>query len=535
MTFESQIDPRSESFKGHRNDMLEALKLVQDAEAAVRSNSNSKRKKFHGRGQLLPRERLALLLDPNSRVLELCGLAGFKMHDDDGAKSASGGGAIACIGQVEGVRCAIYVHDSAIKGGAVSPMGVQKALRLQEVALENRLPMITLAESAGGNLNYQSELFVPGGRTFANQAKISAAGIPQITVVHGSSTAGGAYVPGLSDYVIMVRKKAKVFLAGPPLVKAAIGEDSDDETLGGADMHAKYTGLAEYLADDDRQAIAQARQVLAGLHWPKHQINPTSEEPHYSPDELCGVVPLDYRKPYDAREVIVRLVDRSEFVEFKPSYGSEILTAHATIGGYPVGIIANNGPIFPDSSVKAAQFIQLCGQSNTPLLFLQNTTGFMVGVEAERNGIVKHGAKFIQAVANATVPKLTLLIGGAFGAGHYAMCGRSYDPRFIFAWPNNRISVMGGDQAAGVLRIITEAKFKKMGMDLNEEAFEAMASQVRQQIDRESTALFGTARLWDDGIIDPRKSRDVLIDALSICHATTETPLQTNTYGVARL
>ena len=309
-------------------------------------------KKFHGRGQLLPRERLALLLDPNSRVLELCGLAGFKMHDDDGAKSASGGGAIACIGQVEGVRCAIYVHDSAIKGGAVSPMGVQKALRLQEVALENRLPMITLAESAGGNLNYQSELFVPGGRTFANQAKISAAGIPQITVVHGSSTAGGAYVPGLSDYVIMVRKKAKVFLAGPPLVKAAIGEDSDDETLGGADMHAKYTGLAEYLADDDRQAIAQARQVLAGLHWPKHQINPTSEEPHYSPDELCGVVPLDYRKPYDAREVIVRLADRSEFVEFKPSYGSEILTAHATIGGYPVGIIANNGPIFPDSSVK---------------------------------------------------------------------------------------------------------------------------------------------------------------------------------------
>ena len=535
MTFESQIDPSSESFHAHRDDMLAALSEVQQAETAVRQNSNSKRAKFHGRGQLLPRQRLGLLLDQDSRVLEIAGLAGFKMHDDDGGKSASGGGAIACIGYVEGIRCAIYVHDSAIKGGAVSPMGVQKALRLQEIALENRLPMVTLAESAGGNLNYQSELFVPGGRTFANQAKISAAGIPQITVVHGSSTAGGAYVPGLSDYVIMVRKKAKVFLAGPPLVKAAIGEDSDDETLGGADMHAKYTGLAEYLADDDRHAIAQARRILRGLKWPKHSVNLKVPPPRYSPDELCGVVPLDYRKPYDAREVIVRLVDDSEFVEFKSDYGSEIVTVQAKIGGFEVGIIANNGPIFPDSSVKAAQFIQLCDQAQTPLIFLQNTTGFMVGVEAERNGIVKHGSKFIQAVANTRVPKLTLLIGGAFGAGHYAMCGRSYDPRFIFAWPNNRISVMGGDQAAGVLRIITEAKFKKMGMDLNEEAFEAMASQVRQQIDRESTALFGTARLWDDGIIDPRKSRDVLIDALSICHAVHDTTLHPNTYGVARL
>ena len=324
--------------------------------------------------------------------------------------------------------------------------------------------MVTLAESAGANLQYQSELFVDGGRTFANQAKLSAAGLPQVTVVHGSSTAGGAYVPGMSDYVIMVREKAKVFLAGPPLVKAATGEDANDEELGGADMHYTQTGLAEYVANDDAEAISHAREVLASLNWNdqiKESATKTYDEPLYDIDELCGVVPADYRQPYDAREIVARLLDGSDFTGFKAGYGPEIVAGTGSVHGRRVGIIGNNGPIFPAGSVKAAQFIQLCCQSQTPLLFLQNTTGFMVGKQVEKDGMVKHGSKLIQAVATASVPKITFLIGAAFGAGHYAMCGRSYDPRFIFAWPNNRVAVMGGEQAAGVMQILQNKSLRK--------------------------------------------------------------------------
>ena len=520
--------------------MLEMLETCRSAEERVRDNSNSKKGKAK-RNQMLPRERLAMLLDRGAPFIELSSLAGFGMHDDDGKKDVCGGSSITGIGFVSGVRCMVYVHDSAIKGGAVPPMGVQKALRAQEIALENRLPMVTLAESAGANLQYQSELFVDGGRTFANQAKLSAAGLPQITVVHGSSTAGGAYVPGMSDYVIMVREKAKVFLAGPPLVKAATGEDANDEELGGADMHYTKTGLAEFIANDDAEAISHAREVMASLDW-NEQVQAgkaaTYDEPLYDVDELCGVVPPDYRKPYDCREIVARLVDGSDFTEFKSGYGSEIVAGTAAVMGHRVGIIGNNGPIYPAGSVKAAQFMQLCCQSQTPLLFLQNTTGFMVGKQVEEAGMVKHGSKMIQAVANASVPKITFLIGAAFGAGHYAMCGRSYDPRFIFAWPNNRVAVMGGEQAAGVMRIIAEQKFKKMGIEINEEVSEQLdgAGQVIvDQIDRESTALFATARLWDDGIIDPRDSRRLLGRVLSVCQTADATHLTPNSFGVARL
>ena len=519
--------------------MLEALEEVRALERLVVQSSASKREKFTSRGQLLPRERLALLLDRGAPFIELSPLAGLGMHDDDGKKRVQGGGSIAGIGWVSGVRVVVYVHDSAIKGGAVPPMGVKKALRAQEIALENRLPMVTLAESAGANLEYQSELFVEGGRTFANQAKLSAAGIPQITVVHGSSTAGGAYVPGMSDYVIMVRGRAKVFLAGPPLVKAATGEESTDEALGGAEMHFEKTGLCEYLAEDDEAAVLIARDVVAQLQWSLAGDGPLPDAPPplYDPDQLCGIVPTDYRVPYDAREVIARIVDGSRFNSFKDGFGGEIVAGFAEIYGQPIGILANNGPIHPAGAVKSAQFIQLCVQQQRPLLFLQNTTGFMVGRAVEEAGMVKHGAKMIQAVATASVPKITLQIGGSFGAGHYAMCGRSYDPRFIFAWPNNRVSVMGGPQAAEVLRIITEQKWRQRGIPITEQASEqikAFGKIIVDQIERESTALFATARLWDDGIIDPRDSRRVLGELLSICRAAAARPLSPNSFGVAR-
>jgi geranyl-CoA carboxylase beta subunit len=521
--------------------MLRLVDEVRALEAKVEAQSEKKRERFESKGRLLPRDRVELLLDRGRPLIEISPLAGLGMHDDDGKRQLQGGGSFVGIGWVSGTRVVIYAHNSAIKGGAISPMGLQQALRAQEIALENRLPMVTLAESAGANLQYQSELFVEGGRTFARQAKLSAAGIPQVTVVHGSSTAGGAYVPGLSDYVIMVRERAKVFLAGPPLVQAATGEVSTDEELGGAQMHYESTGLNEYLARDDREAILIARRVVAALHW-----RPRAEEsllverrpPRYSPDELCGVVPVDYRQPYDAREVIARLVDDSEFVEFKGGYGAEIVAGHAELYDLPVGIIANQGPIMPEGAVKTAQFIQLCCQSNTPLLFLQNTTGFMVGRDVERAGMVKHGAKMIQAVANATVPKLTLLIGGAFGAGHYAMCGRSYDPRFIFAWPNNRLSVMGGPQAGEVMKIITRQNFARRGVPVDDKLnaqLDQLAQPLIDQIERESTALFATARLWDDGIIDPRDSRRLIGELLSICRDSEAQPLRPNVFGVARM
>ena len=416
-------------------------------------------------------------------------------------------------------------------------MGLKKSLRAQEIARENKLPMVRLVESGGANLLYQAEIFVEGGRGFANQARMSAAGIPQVTVVHGSSTAGGAYLPGLSDYVILVRGKAKVFLAGPPLLKAATGEIATDEELGGAEMHATKSGLAEYLAEDDADGIRLAREVLGRLPWNEQlpaQRDVTWKEPRYPVEELAGAVPVDYRKPYDVHEVIARLVDDSDFLDFKALYGVHTVCGHASLEGHALGIISNNGPIDVDGATKAAQFIQLCCQANIPILYLQNTTGYMVGREAEQAGIIKHGSKMIQAVANATVPQITLHIGASFGAGNYGMCGRAYDPRFIFAWPNNRVAVMGGEQAAKVMSIVTEDKAKREGKPVDRAMLDKMEAGIVKRMDGESAALFATARLWDDGLIDPRDSRRVLAMCLSICREATIRPLRTTTFGVGR-
>ena len=534
---ESAVDPHDKSFIENRAKMLERIAEFRALEQKVRDYSARAKPRFEKRGQLLPRERLALLLDRGAPFLEFSTLAGLAMHDDDGIDNVTGAGNIVGIGYVSGVRCMISASDSGIKGGASAPMGMRKKLRSQHIAMENKLPTVALVESAGANLLYQSELFVEGGRTFANQSRLSAAGIPQVIVVHGSSTAGGAYVPGLSDYVIVVRNRSNIFLAGPPLLKAATGEIAEAEELGGADMHAHVAGTAEYMAEDDFDAIAICRQVVAKLNW-NAQAPPRGQEaygePLYDAGELLGLVPIDYRKPYDAREVIARIVDGSEFLDFKPLYGAAIVCGHAAIQGQPIAIIANNGPIDPQDSVKAAQFIQLCCQSATPILYLQNTTGYIVGKQAEADGIVKHGSKMIQAVANATVPQLTLMIGGSFGAGNYGMCGRCFDPRFIFAWPNYRISVMGGGQAAKVMSIITEAKDIRDGKEPDYARLEAMEEAIVEQIDRESTALFATARLWDDGLIDPRDSRTVLGYLLSIVNEAGRRALRANTFGVAR-
>jgi geranyl-CoA carboxylase beta subunit len=535
---DSRIDPASDSFRANREQMLALIGEFRALEQKVRDASNSRRQRFHGRGQLLPRERVTLLLDRGAPWLELSTLAGLRMHDDDGADGIQGGGGIAGIGYVSGIRCMIAASDSAIKGGTSTPMGVKKNLRIQQIAMENKLPMVRLVESGGANLLFQAEMFVEGGRGFANQARMSAAGIPQVTVVHGSSTAGGAYLPGLSDYVVLVRNKAKVFLAGPPLLRAATGEIATDEDLGGAEMHATVSGLGEYLAEDDADGIRLARDIMAKLPWnaqlPWRPDKPF-QEPHYPADELAGVVPVDYRKPCDVHETIARLVDGSDLLDFKALYGVHTVCGHAEIEGHAVGLIGNNGPIDADGAAKAAQFIQICCQANIPIVYLQNTTGYMVGREAEQAGIIKHGSKMIQAVANATVPQITLHIGASFGAGNYGMCGRAYDPRFIFAWPNNRIAVMGGEQAAKVMAIVTEEKLKREGKPVDHGKLEFMERAIVKRMEGESTALYATARLWDDGLIDPRDSRKVLALCLSICREAEIRPLKSNTFGVGRM
>jgi geranyl-CoA carboxylase beta subunit len=534
----SQLDPRSLAFRANAERMEERLAKIRALESRVVAESESKRARFEERGQLLPRERVARLLDRGSDFLELSPLAGLGMHDDDGRKNVQGGGSIVGIGVVSGRRIVVSASDSAVKGGTIAPMGLKKALRAQEIARENKLPLVSLVESGGANLMYQAEIFVDGGRSFANQARLSAAGIPQIAVVHGSSTAGGAYLPGLSDYVVLVKKRSSIYLAGPPLVKAAIGEDATDEALGGAELHATVTGLGEYLADNDAQAIAIAREVLAALRWDEVRARAASAPPQYDAAELMGVVPFDERTPYDAREVIARVVDGSEFLEFKAPYSNDTVCGHAQIDGHRVGVIANNGPIQPTGSVKAAQFMQLCDQTATPLVFLQNTTGYMVGTAAERAGAIKHGSKMIQAVANARVPKFTIVLGGSFGAGNYGMCGRGFDPRFIFAWPTARTAVMGGAQAAMVMDIVSRAKLAKSGTTVNEQAeagLKAMSDQLKRRLDSESDVLYGTARLWDDGIIDPRDTRRVLALCLAIASEGDARQLHPNSFGVARM
>lgn len=534
---ETKIDIKSEGFAANRAAHLKLIEDFRALEEKVRASSARDKTKFDARGQILPRERLALLLDRGAPFLELSTLCGYRMHDDDGEANIFGGGVICGIGFVRGVRCVVLVNDSGIKGGAMTPMGIEKTIRAQNIAMENKLPFIQLIESAGANLFRQAELFIRGGQTFANLARLSSLGLPVISVVHGSSTAGGAYQTGLSDYVIAVRGRSKVFLAGPPLLRAATGEVATDEELGGAEMHYRISGTAEYLAENDADGLRLARDVVARLDWSRGTSarTPAPRPPLYDPEEILGVVPPDYRKPYDVREVIARIVDGSEYLDFKPGYGPHTVTGHAEIHGHAVGLIGNNGPIDTDGAAKATQFIQLCCQAGTPVIFLQNTTGYMVGKDAEERGIVKHGSKMIQAVTNMTVPKLTLHIGASFGAGNYGMCGRSFGPRFIFAWPNNRVSVMGGEQAAKTMRIVAKESASRRAEPPDEQRLAEMERTIIAQYEEESTALFATARLWDDGLIDPRDSRKVLGFCLDTCREAEARRLNPNTFGVARI
>jgi 3-methylcrotonyl-CoA carboxylase beta subunit len=515
---ESHVDTRSEAFRTNYEHNIALTQTLEDRQAQVRQGGSERARKRHlDRGKVLPRERVELLLDPGAPFLELSTLAAWDMYDDE----TPGAGTITGIGQVNGVEVMISCNEATVKGGTTYPVTLTKALRAQEIARENHLPTVYLVESGGANLPHQSEIFVPGGRSFANQAQMSARGIPQIALVFGNSTAGGAYVPGLSDYTVFVRGKAMAFLGGPPLVKMATGEEVDEETLGGTDMHARISGLADYVAEDDADAIRIGREIVAGLNWRKHihAERRTPEPPKYDPDELLGIVPPDtIRKPLDIREVIARIVDGSRFVEFKPDYGQTLVTGHAHINGFPVGIIGNNGILFSDSANKAAQFIQLCNHSRTPLIYMQNITGFMVGQKYEEGGIIKHGSQMINAVANSNVPQFTMLIGGAYGAGYYAMCGRPYDPRLIFSWPTSKTAVMGAEQAAGVLGIVQEASMRRRGIEPDQEQIEGMKYMVRAKFEEESDPYYGTARIWDDGMIDPRDTRMALTIGLSMSY-----------------
>ncbi|MGP8121340.1 MAG: acyl-CoA carboxylase subunit beta [Xanthobacteraceae bacterium] len=531
----SQISASSEAFQTNRKEMLALLDDVRVVERKIVALSDARRPQFEKRGQLHPRDRVEMLIDRGSPFVELSTLAGHEMFGDNGDSSAFGGATITGIGLISGVRCMVVAHDSGIKGGAITPMGMRKQLRAQTIAMENKLPVVYMVESAGGSMPHQADTFVEGGGMFRNQARMSAAGIPQISIVHGSSTAGGAYLPGLSDYVIVVRDRAKIFLAGPPLLKAATGEIATDEELGGAVMHTSISGVADYIAENDEDAIELGRQIIRNLNWATAVAEMHYQPPRYDPDELAGIVPVDFRKGYDVREVIARLIDSSDFLEFKRDIGIATVCGQGHLMGMPVAIVGNNGPIDADGATKAAQFIQLMCQSGIPIVYLQNITGYMVGVDAERRGIVKHGAKMIQAVANATVPQITLHIGASFGAGNYGMCGRSLEPRFIFAWPNNRVAVMGGPQAARVMTIIAEDRARREGFEPDREKLQRAEHRIVEQFKKESTALFATARLWDDGIIDPRDSRRVLGFCLATCREAANRPLNANTFGVARL
>ncbi len=526
----TRVDTKSEAYRVNYAGMLEQVNYLQEQLAMARGGGGEKYVRRHReRGKMLPRERIELLLDRDSPFLELSPLAAW------GTEYTVGAGVVTGIGVVSGVECVISANDPTVKGGAINPYSLEKSARAMEIAALNRMPLINLTESAGADLPIQSKIFVPGGRTFKEITRRSAERIPTVCLVFGSSTAGGAYVPGMSDYVVMVRGRAKVFLAGPPLVKMATNEDTDDESLGGAEMHSRISGVSDYLAEDERDAIRLGREIVAHLNWRKLGTakRVTPEDPKYDPDELLGIGSLDVRKPFEVREVIARLVDGSRFEEFKANYGTTLVTGWAHLHGYPLGILANNGILFSDSSQKAAQFIQLCNQIDVPLLFLQNITGYMVGTQYEQGGIIKDGAKMINAVSNSKVPMFTVMIGSSYGAGNYGMCGRAYDPRFLFTWPNHKIAVMGPEQLAGVMSIVRRQAAARTGEAYDEEQDKMVRQMVIQQIEQESNAYFATARVWDDGIIDPRDTRTVL--GISLSAAFNNEVKGTDSFGVFRM
>ncbi|MBV1927221.1 MAG: methylcrotonoyl-CoA carboxylase [Rhodobacteraceae bacterium] len=534
MKLTSKIIPSSEEFRKNTATHLESLTVIRAAaDAATLGGGEGSRARHVSRGKMLPRDRVANLLDPGSPFLELGATAAHGMYDG----AAPGAGVIAGIGLVHGQQVMVICNDATVKGGTYYPMTVKKHLRAQEIAQECRLPCVYLVDSGGANLPNQDEVFADRdhfGRIFYNQAQMSAKGIAQIAVVMGSCTAGGAYVPAMSDVTIIVREQATIFLAGPPLVKAATGEVVSAEELGGGDVHTRLSGVADYLAEDDTHALALARRAVGSLNR-MPDVNSqwqSPEEPLYDPEEILGVVPADLRTPYDSREIIARLVDGSRFDEFKARYGETLVTGFAHIKGCPVGIIANNGVLFSEAAQKGAHFVELCSQRKIPLVFLQNITGFMVGKKYENEGIARHGAKMVTAVATTSVPKITMLVGGSFGAGNYGMSGRAYQPRFLWSWPNSRISVMGGEQAAGVLATVKRAGIERKGDTWTDAQEAAFKQPTLDMFEQQSHPLYASARLWDDGVIDPRKSRDVL--ALSL-RAAMNAPIEDTRFGVFRM
>ena len=528
------IDGKSEAFRGNAANLRKLTDELKAELARTAEGGGAKSREKHvARGKLLPRERIRALLDPGSPFLELSPLAAHGMYDD----AAPAAGIITGIGRVNGAEVMVVANDATVKGGTYFPITVKKHLRAQEVALENRLPCIYLVDSGGAFLPLQDEVFPDKehfGRIFYNQARMSALDIPQIAVVMGSCTAGGAYVPAMSDETIIVRGQGTIFLGGPPLVKAATGEMVDAETLGGADVHTSISGVADHLAENDAHALSIARDIVSSLNHGKVMPLALREpvEPKYPPEEIYGVIPEDTRRPFDIREVIARIVDGSEFHDFKARYGMTLVTGFAHIHGYPVGIIANNGILFSESALKGTHFIELCNQRNVPLVFLQNITGFMVGKKYEQAGIAKDGAKMVTAVACSHVPKFTVVIGGSFGAGNYAMCGRAYGARFLWMWPNARISVMGGEQAASVLATVKRDGIEARGGEWSKEDEETFKAPIREQYERQGSPYYSSARLWDDGIIDPVDTRRVLGLAIS---ASMNAPIEPQRYGVFRM
>ncbi len=527
------VDTTSETYRANREAMLERVAdLAEQNAKALEGGGERYVTRHHERGKLTARERIELLLDPDTPFLELSPLAAWGTDFTVGASVVTG------IGVVEGVECMIVANDPTVKGGTSNPSTLKKGFRAAQIAGENGLPSIQLVESGGADLPTQKDIFIPGGASFRNITRASAAKRPTVALVFGNSTAGGAYIPGMSDYVVMVKEGAKVFLGGPPLVKMATGEESDDESLGGAEMHARTSGLADYLAVDERDAIRLGRQIMRRINWRKEGRAPATEfaEPRYDAEELLGIVSTDLKVPFDPREVIARIVDGSEFDEFKPLYGTSLVTGFAQLHGYPIGILANaQGVLFSEDSQKAAQFIQLANQIDTPLLFLHNTTGYMVGAEYEQKGIIKHGAQMVNAVSNSKVPHISIVIGGSYGAGNYGMSGRAYDPRFMFSWPNAKSAVMGPAQLAGVISIVARGAAESKGQPYDEEADQQMRAFIEQQIEEQSLAYFTSGMIYDDGVIDPRDTRSILGICLSVIHTVPVEGVKEGGFGVFRL
>jgi geranyl-CoA carboxylase beta subunit len=568
MSFQSSFNPHSEQAAQRREAMLARIAQLRALEDRAAQASAKSLPVFDKRGQLLPRERIGLLLDPGAPFLPLCSLAGFLQDSKDPDKSVPGGGVVAGIGFICGVRCMVVASDSGIEAGAIQPRGLEKILRVQAIALEQKLPFVHLVESAGANLTkYQVEGFVLGGALFRNLARLSAAGLPVITVQHGSGTAGGAYMPGLSDVVIMVRGRSRAFLAGPPLLMAATGEVATEEELGGAEMHTGVSGLGEYLAEDDREALGLARQVLGQLGWVAWTPTPTlpqggreteypgasslppplgegrgggsPRQPLHEAEDLLSLMPPHHREPVDMREILLRITDASDILEFKPLYGAATVCVQARIGGHAVGLISNNGPIDVAGANKATHFIQWMCQLGHPIVYLQNTTGYMVGKESEQAGMIKHGSKMIQAVTNANVPQITIQCGASFGAGNYGMCGRGYAPRFLFSWPNARTAVMGGEQAARTMRIVAEAGMARKGIPTDtpevKAQMQAQFDQIVNVFESQADAFYTSGLVLDDGVIDPRDTRAVLSFCLDTCAEAAARQPRPMQFGVARM